>query len=116
MRNWYEQIKYIIMSKVFQITPKCTKHVNGTVLTPEMEVTVEVPNQVSNPFYADAYEVQEAYMCEHGFDYKKAGCTPADFNFQETESHNSVRRVNGQIRIIDPAFEAYKKRKNNKKA
>ena len=46
------------MSKVFQITPKCIKRVNGTVLTtPEMVVTVEVPNQVSNPFYADAYEV-----------------------------------------------------------
>ncbi len=28
------------MSKVFQITPKCTKRVNGTVLTPEMVVTV----------------------------------------------------------------------------
>lgn len=29
-----------IMSKVFQIIPKRTKRVNGTVLTPEMMVTV----------------------------------------------------------------------------
>lgn len=101
------------MSRCFEITPKCTKSVNGTVLTPEMVVNVEVPNQVTNPFYSDAYEVQEAYMRLYNFDYQKAGCTAADFNFRHTGSHNSVRKIKGQIRIIDPAFEAYKKRKKN---
>ena len=103
------------MSRVFQITPKCIKHVNDTVLTPEMVVNVEVPNQITNPFYSDAYEVREAYMRVYGFDYEKAGCTPTDFNFSEIGIHNSVRTVKGQVQIIDPAFEAYKKRKKQQK-
>lgn len=73
------------MSKVFQITPKCIKRVNGTVLTPEMVVTVEVPNQVSNPFYADAYEVQEAYMRLCNFDHKKVCCSVNDFECKKLD-------------------------------
>ena len=44
-------INYNIMPKVFQITPKRTKRVNGTVLTPEMVVTVTTQMHTSTPFY-----------------------------------------------------------------
>ena len=103
------------MSRCFIITPKCTKDVNGQLLTPEMVVNIEVPNQITDPFYLDAYEVREAYLSLYNFDYKKAGCTAADFTFSETGLHNSVRKIKGQVQIIDPAYEAYKKRKRNKK-
>ena len=49
------------MSKVFQITPKRIKRTNGTVLTPEMVVTVTTQSHTSTPFYNGAKEVQEAY-------------------------------------------------------
>lgn len=39
------------MSKVFQITPKRTKRVNGTVLIPEMVVTVTTQMHTSIIFY-----------------------------------------------------------------
>lgn len=55
-------INYNIMPKVFQITPKRTKRVNGTVLTPEMVVTVTTQMHTSTPFYNGAKEVQEAYI------------------------------------------------------
>jgi len=38
------------MSKVFRITPKRIKRSNGTVLTPEMAVTVTTAIHTSNPF------------------------------------------------------------------
>lgn len=50
------------MSKVFQIIPKRIKRVNGTVLTPEMVVTVTTQSHTSIPFYNGAKEVQEAYI------------------------------------------------------
>lgn len=39
------------MSKVFQITPKRTKRVNGAVLIPEMVVTVTTLMHTSIIFY-----------------------------------------------------------------
>ena len=48
------------MSKVFQIIPKRTKRVNGTILTPEMAVTVTTQSHTTTPFYNGAKEVQEA--------------------------------------------------------
>ena len=50
------------MSKVFQVKPKRIKRINGTVLTPEMVVTVTTQQHTTNPFYNGAKEVQEAYM------------------------------------------------------
>ena len=50
------------MSKVFQVNPKRIKRINGTVLTPEMVVTVTTQQHTTNPFYNGAKEVQEAYM------------------------------------------------------
>ena len=64
------------MSKVFQVKPKRIKRVNGTVLTPEMTVTV------TTPFYNGAQELQEAYKRLYGFDYKKACCNANDFEFK----------------------------------
>ena len=38
------------MSRVFRVTPKRVKRTNGTVLTPEMEVTVTTQSHTSDPF------------------------------------------------------------------
>ena len=80
------------MSKVFQITPKRIKRTNGTVLTPEMVVTVTTQSHTvttqshtSNPFYNGAKEVQEAYMRLYNFDYKKACCSVNDFEFKKLD-------------------------------
>ena len=71
-----------IMPKVFKVTPKRVKRTNGTVLTPEMEVTVTTQMSTFDPFYNGAKEVQEAYMRQYGFDYKKANCTKGDFDYK----------------------------------
>ena len=68
--------------KVFKVTPKRTKRVNGTVLTPDMEVTVTTQMHTTTPFYNGAKEVAEAYMRIYGFDYKKACCSVNDFDFK----------------------------------
>lgn len=68
--------------KVFQVTPKRIKRVNGTVLTPEMTVTVTTQMHVTTPFANGAKEVAEAYMRIYGYDYKKALCTANDFTFK----------------------------------
>lgn len=73
------------MSKVFQLIPKRIKRVNGTVLTPEMVVTVTTQMYTSTPFYNGAKEVQEAYMRLYNFDYKKACCSANDFNFKKLD-------------------------------
>lgn len=71
------------MSNVFRITPKRVKKVNGTVLTPEMEITVTTKISTSDPFYNNAEEIKEAYMRLYGFDYKKACCCKSDFEFKK---------------------------------
>lgn len=73
------------MSRQFQIIPKRVKHVNGTVLTPEMVVTVTTQQHTPTPFYNGAKEVQEAYMRLYGFDYKKACCSANDFDFRKLD-------------------------------
>lgn len=73
------------MSKVFQLIPKRIKRVNGTVLTPEMVVTVTTQMYTSTPFYNGAKEVQEAYMRLYNFDYKKACCSANDFDFKKLD-------------------------------
>ena len=49
--------KQITMSKVFQVKPKRIKRTNGTVLTPEMVVTVTTQQHTTNPFYNGAKEL-----------------------------------------------------------
>lgn len=73
------------MSKVFQIIPKRTKRANGTVLTPDMVITVTTQSHTNTPFYNGAKEVQEAYMRLYGFDYKKACCSANDFDFRKLD-------------------------------
>ncbi len=70
------------MSRVFQVKPKRIKRTNGTVLTPEMVVTVTTDHHTSDPFYNGAKELQEAYMRQYGFDYRKACCNKNDFEFR----------------------------------
>jgi len=67
------------MAKVFRVTPKRIKRVNGTVLTPEMSVTVTTMQHTSDPFYNGAKEIKEAYMRLFCFDYQKACCNKNDF-------------------------------------
>lgn len=70
------------MTKVFRITPKRIKRCNGTVLTPDMAVTVTTAIHTSNPFNNGAKEIQEAYMRLYAFDYKKACCNSNDFSYK----------------------------------
>lgn len=66
--------------KVFKVTPKRVKRANGTVLTPEMTVTVTTQMHTSTPFYNGAKEIAEAYKRIYGYDYKKACCSANDFD------------------------------------
>lgn len=50
------------MSKVFQIIPKRIKRANGTVLTPEMVVTVTTQMHTSTPFYNGAKRYKK-FIC-----------------------------------------------------
>lgn len=68
--------------KVFQISPKRVKRTNGTVLTPEMTVTVTTKSHTTDPFYNGAQEIREEYMRRYGFDYGKACCSKNDFDFK----------------------------------
>ena len=68
--------------KVFKVNPKRIKRANGTVLTPEMTVTVTTQMHTSTPFNNGAKEVAEAYMRLYGYDYKKACCNANDFDFK----------------------------------
>lgn len=70
------------MTKVFRVTPKRIKRCNGTVLTPDMAVTVTTAMHTNNPFNNGAKEVQEAYKRIYAFDYKKACCNSNDFSFK----------------------------------
>jgi hypothetical protein len=62
------------MSKVFEVTPKRVKRTNGTVLTPDMSITVTTSQHTADPFYNGAKEIKEAYMRLYRFDYQKACC------------------------------------------
>ena len=73
------------MSKVFRITPKRIKRANGTVLTPDMEVTVTTRTHTTDPFYNGAIEIKEQYMRMFQFDYKKACCTKSDFEWEKLD-------------------------------
>ena len=75
------------MSRVFRVTPKRVKRTNGTVLTPEMEVTVTTQTHTSDPFYNGAKELKEAYMRMYGFDYQKACCSKNDFDFKKLDEY-----------------------------
>ena len=73
------------MRKVLQVTLMRFKHSNGTILTPEMVVTVTTMQHTTTPFYNGAKEVQEAYMRIYAFNYKKACCNQNDFEFKKLD-------------------------------
>ena len=75
----------MLMSKVFQVKPKRIKRSNGTVLTPEMVVTVTTMPHTATPFYTGAKARPDAYMRLYAFDYKKACCNPNDFEFKKLD-------------------------------
>lgn len=47
-----------------------------------MVVTVTTAQHTSNPFYNGAKELQETYMRQYGYDYKKACANQNDFEFR----------------------------------
>lgn len=67
------------MAKVFRVTPKRTKRTNGTVLTPDMSITVTTLQHTNDPFYNGAKEIKEMYLRLYNFDYQKANCNKNDF-------------------------------------
>ena len=73
------------MSRVFRITPKRIKRVNGTVLTPDMVITVTTRQHTTDPFYNGAVEIQEQYMRMYQFDYKKTCFLVNDFEFEKLD-------------------------------
>ena len=73
------------MSKVFRIIPKRIKRANGTVLTPDMEITVTTRTHTTDPFYNGAVEIKEQYMRMFQFDYKKACCSKMDFDWKKLD-------------------------------
>ena len=80
--NFVSHLIASIMSKVFRITPKRVKRVNGQVITPEMVITVTTRQHCLNPFYNGAVEVREQYMRMYQFDLKKAGLSVGDFTYE----------------------------------
>ena len=73
------------MSRVFQVKPKRLKRSNGTILTPEVVVTVTTMQHTATPFYNGTNELQEVYMRIYAFDYKKACCNQNDFVFRKLD-------------------------------
>ncbi|MDR0758130.1 MAG: DUF6140 family protein [Tannerella sp.] len=73
------------MARVFKITPKRVKRTNGTVLTPEMSITVTTVQHTSDLFYNGAKEIKEAYMRLYDFDYQKACCCKNDFEVKQLD-------------------------------
>jgi len=61
------------------------KRTNGTVLTPEMSVTVTTAQHTGDPFYNGAKEIKEAYMRLFLFDYQKACCNKGDFEVEKLD-------------------------------
>lgn len=70
------------MPRVFRVTPKRIKRTNGTVLTPDMAVTVTTAIPTTNPFNNGAKEIREAYLRLYNFDYTKACCNQNDFDYK----------------------------------
>lgn len=73
------------MSKVFRVTPKRVKRVNGQVLTPEMSIIVTCAMHVATPFYNGAKEIRSELMEKYHFDYAKACCNQGDFNVEKLD-------------------------------
>lgn len=73
------------MAKLFRITPKRIKRNNGTVLTPDMVVTVTTMQHTNDPFYNGAKEIRAAYMRIYRFDYGKAKCYKSDFYIEQLD-------------------------------
>ncbi len=69
------------MAKVFRVTPKRIKRVNGLVLTPDMVVVVTTQSHMLSSFNNGAKELKD-YMRIYGFDYQKANCTKSDFEVE----------------------------------
>jgi len=50
-----------------------------------MEIIVTLRSHTSDPFYNGAKEIIEMYMDRYGFDYKKAGCSKAHFDYERLD-------------------------------
>lgn len=70
------------MAKLFKVTPKKARNVNGVVISPEMEVVVTTKSHTNDPFYNGAVEIKEAFMRVYGVDIKKGYYTKGDFKVE----------------------------------
>lgn len=70
-------------STVFRVWAKRIIRSNGQVITPDQPITVTVPGCPYTPFANGAKEIKAEFLRVYGFDYKKAACTPNDFNFKK---------------------------------
>jgi hypothetical protein len=50
-----------------------------------MSITVTTKSHTTTPFYNGAAEIKEQYMRMYQFDYKKAGCSANDFEFEKLD-------------------------------
>lgn len=80
------------MSKVFQVKPKRIKRSNGTVLTPEMVVTVTTMQHTATPFYNGAKEVQEAYMRIYASIIRKHAAIRMILNLKSWTKNNKLNQ------------------------
>jgi hypothetical protein len=71
-----------MMAKLFKISPKRARNVNGVFIVPEMEAIVATNIQTADPFYNEAKEVREAFMRIFGVDIKRGCFTKNDFNYE----------------------------------
>jgi hypothetical protein len=71
-----------MMAKLFKISPKRARNVNGVFIAPEMEAIVATNIQTTDPFYNEASEVREAFMRIFGVDIKRGCFTKNDFNYE----------------------------------
>ena len=76
------------MNRVFQVKPKRIKRSNGTVLTPDMVVTVTTQQNTTTPFYNGAKELQEVYMRIYASGYKKHAATKMILNLKSWTKNN----------------------------
>ena len=68
------------MPKVFKLTPKRQKNVNGQVLSPSMVAVIT--SNLSSPFNNGAKEVKETYMRLYGVDFNRMSVTSSDFHIE----------------------------------
>lgn len=59
------------MVKLFKVSPRKLRNVNGIVISPEMGVVVTTKSHTNDPFCNGAVEVKESFMRLYGVELNK---------------------------------------------